>query len=191
MNYYGHSTYRTKLAVGDKVLLIFFGALLVGSVIINLLPFSYVSRLNLWGEEYINNYIRKDIKFEVMLKYILNMRFRIFAVIFMMLLSPYIKGVIYGISAYLGAAWGVSASVILMEYGINGIRLCFCLVFPHFVFYIIALTMLGYKVMSIKQRQRQRIDMSIIVVILLVMILILCGIVAETYVNITIIKKIL
>lgn len=191
MNYYGHSTYRPKLTIGDKVLLIFFGALLAGTVIINLIPFSYVSRLNVWGEEYINNYIRKDIKFEVMLKYLMDMRVRIFAVILIMLLSPYTKGIIYGISGYLGAAWGVSASVILMEYGINGIRLCFFLVFPHYIFYITALTMLGYKIMLMKQKQKLRVDMSLVMVIFLVMLVILCGIVAETYVNTTIIEKIL
>ena len=107
------------------------------------------------------------------------------------MLTPFIRKLLYILPAYVGLAWGAVSSIVLMEHGINGIRICFFLVFPHFIFYGLGIGMTAYKFLAMRNSMKKRIDYTVIVVIIFAALVITAGIMAEAYVNSVILPAVL
>lgn len=167
----------------DKIVISFFGGIIAGSVIVNVIPFSWVSAMNIWGADYIGQFMAKDIKYSTMVRYLLRLRGQIMAGLFILMLTPFIKKLLYILPAYTGIAWGMVSSIVLMEHGINGVRICFFLIFPHFIFYGLGIAMTAYKLLSMRNSMKRKPDYTVIVVIIFSVLMITAGIMAEAYVN--------
>ena len=179
------------LRLGDRLVIAFFVGIIVGSVLVNLIPFSWVSAMNVWGAEYITGYLSKEVRFTTMFHYLLKLRGQIFGCVMILLFSPFIKKILYAAAGYVGLAWGMVSSIILMEHGINGIRICFFLVFPHFLFYGMGIGMLAYKLLKMQGIARKKADATMLLVLILAVLTMIAGVMAESFVNTSVFLKIL
>lgn len=175
----------------DKIIIAFFGGIIAGSVIVNVIPFSWVMAMDVWGADYLSEFMSKSVRYETMVRYLLRMRGQIMAGLFLLMLTPFIRKLLYILPAYVGLAWGAVSSIVLMEHGINGIRICFFLVFPHFIFYGLGIGMTAYKFLAMRNSMKKRIDYTVIVVIIFAALAITAGIMAEAYVNSVILPAVL
>lgn len=167
----------------DKIVMAFFGGIIAGSIVVNVIPFSWVLAMNVWGADYLRSFMAKSVKYKTMIRYLMRMRGQIMAGIFILMLTPFIRKLIYILPAYIGLAWGAVSSIILMEHGLNGIRICFFLIFPHFIFYGLGIGMTAYKLLSMRNSMKRKPDYTVIVVIIFSVLMITAGIMAEAYVN--------
>ena len=159
----------------DKIVMAFFGGIIAGSIVVNVIPFSWVLAMNVWGADYLRSFMAKSVKYKTMIRYLMRMRGQIMAGIFILMLTPFIRKLIYILPAYIGLAWGVVSSIILMEHGLNGIRICF--------FYGMGIGMTAYKLISMRNSMKRKPDYTVIVVIIFSVLMITAGIMAEAYVN--------
>lgn len=180
-----------QLKYADRLIIIFFAGIIAGSVIVNLIPFSWVQAMNVWSADYITAFMSKTIRFTSMFDYLLKLRGRIMGCLFIIMLTPFIKKLVYILPAYIGAAWGMVSSIIMMEHGVNGIRICFFLIFPHFIFYVLGIGMVIYKLLRMRNTQSKKFDLTLICVIVFATLMIVAGIMCETYINTTVFTKLL
>lgn len=158
---------KSNVRLNDKLLIFFFGGILAGSIIVNIIPFSWVLSMNVWSADYIGAFVSKSVKFSTMCRYLLRMRGIIMAGLFLIMLTPFIKKLLYLLPAYVGLAWGMVSSIIMMEHGVNGIRICFFLLFPHFIFYGAGLAMMIFKILTMKNTSKRKVDFTLLFVFLL------------------------
>ena len=78
-----------------------------------------------------------------------------------------------------------------MEHGINGIRICFFLIFPHFIFYGMGIVMMAYKLLKIRNSIKRKPDFTLAAVMFFAVLSVAAGIMAEAYVNSVIMPLIL
>lgn len=180
-----------RLKLADRLLIVFFGGIIAGSIVVNLIPFSWVQAMNVWSAEYITAFMSKTIRFTSMFNYLLKLRGRIMGGLFIIMLTPFISKLVYILPAYIGAAWGMVSSIIMMEHGVNGLRICFFLVFPHFIFYTLGIGMTAYKLLRLRSTQSRKPDISLICVILFAVLAIAAGIMCEAYINTAVFAKLL
>ncbi len=191
------TTRRTGRGMGgqirftDRLVIIFFLGIAAGSIIVNLIPFSWVQAMNVWSAEFIKAFMSKTIRFTSMFNYLLKLRGRIIGCLFIIMFTPFIKKLVYILPAYIGVAWGMVSSIIMMEHGVNGLRICFFLVFPHFIFYTLGIGMVAYKLLRLRNTQSKKMDITLICVILFAILAIVAGIMCEAYINTTIFIKLL
>ena len=102
-------------AGADKLVILFFFGIMVGSIIAN--PFSWVQAMNVWSADYITAFMSKTVKYSTMFRYLLRIRGLIMIGLFLVMMTPFAKKLLYIIPAYIGAAWGMISSIILMEHG--------------------------------------------------------------------------
>ena len=174
-----------------KNLMFFFGTVVVGTLVANLLPDNYIKAVNIWGEDYILNYINKYIEYKTCFEYALSLRIRTYVAVFIIMCSPFVKKSGYVLVGYVGLLWGIMSSFILMQYGINGLRICFFLVFPHYVFYVMAVIMTYIKLLRVRKSAKNKPDWTIVAVIILSVGCIIAGSMCEAWVNSEIMRKIL
>lgn len=177
-------------AGADKLVILFFFGIMVGSIIANLIPFSWVQAMNVWSADYITAFMSKTVKYSTMFRYLLRIRGLIMIGLFLVMMTPFAKKLLYIIPAYIGAAWGMISSIILMEHGINGIRICFFLLFPHFIFYAAGIIMMLYKILR-RTVTSKGIDVTFLLVFLFAAMMIVAGIMAESYINISVMPWVL
>ena len=101
-------------AGADKLVILFFFGIMVGSIIVNLIPFSWVQAMNVWSADYITAFMSKAVKYSTMFRYLLRIRGLIMIGLFLVMMTPFSKKLLYIIPAYIGAAWGMISSIILM-----------------------------------------------------------------------------
>lgn len=179
-----------ELAGADRLIILFFFGIMVGSLIVNLIPFSWVQAMNVWSADYINAFMSKTVKYSTMFRYLLRIRGLIMIGLFLVMMTPFVKKLLYIIPVYIGVAWGMISSIILMEHGINGIRICFFLLFPHFIFYIAGIIMMLYKILR-RTVTSKRIDVTFFLVFLFSAMMITAGIMAESYINVSVMPWVL
>ena len=177
-------------AGADKLVILFFFGIMVGSIIANLIPFSWVQAMNVWSADYITAFMSKTVKYSTMFRYLLRIRGLIMIGLFLVMMTPFAKKLLYIIPAYIGAAWGMISSIILMEHGINGIRICFFLLFPHFIFYAAGIIMMLYKILR-RTIASKGIDLTFLLVFLFAAMMIVAGIMAESYINVSVMPWVL
>ena len=177
-------------AGADKLVILFFFGIMVGSIIANLIPFSWVQAMNVWSADYITAFMSKAVKYSTMFRYLLRIRGLIMIGLCLVMMTPFAKKLLYIIPAYIGAAWGMISSIILMEHGINGIRICFFLLFPHFIFYAAGIIMMLYKILR-RTVASKGIDLTFLLVFLFAAMMIVAGIMAESYINISVMPWVL
>lgn len=177
-------------AGADKLVTLFFFGIMVGSIIANLIPFSWVQAMNVWSADYITAFMSKTVKYSTMFRYLLRIRGLIMIGLFLVMMTPFAKKLLYIIPAYIGAALGMISSIILMEHGINGIRICFFLLFPHFIFYTAGIIMMLYKILR-RTVTSKGIDVTFLLVFLFAAMMIVAGIMAESYINISVMPWVL
>lgn len=182
---------RVKYSLGEKMIFTLLFSIILGSILVNLIPFTWVQSMNVWGTQYLTSYVSRSLHFSTMFKYLLKLRMQIFGCLTVIMFSPFLKKILYALSAYVGIAWGMVSSIILMEHGINGIRICFFLIFPHFFFYGMGVMMLAYKLLGLRGGGQKKADYTIILVLLLSFLSVLAGIMAEAYINTAVFMKIL
>ena len=61
-------------AGADKLVILFFFGIMVGSIIVNLIPFSWVQAMNVWSADYITAFMSKAVKYSTMFRYLLRIR---------------------------------------------------------------------------------------------------------------------
>lgn len=179
-----------ELAGADRLIILFFFGIMIGSIIANLIPFSWVQAMNVWSADYITAFISKTVKYSTMFRYLLRIRGLIMIGLFLVMMTPFVKKLLYIIPVYIGVAWGMISSIILMEHGINGIRICFFLLFPHFIFYIAGIIMMLYKILR-RTVTPKKIDVTFFLVFLFSAMMITAGIMAESYINVSVMPWIL
>lgn len=179
-----------ELAGADRLIILFFFGIMVGSIIVNLIPFSWVQAMNVWSADYITAFMSKTVKYSTMFRYLLRIRGLIMIGLFLVMMTPFVKKLLYIIPVYIGVAWGMISSIILMEHGINGIRICFFLLFPHFIFYIAGIIMMLYKILR-RTVTSKRIDVTFFLVFLFSAMMITAGIMAESYINVSVMPWVL
>ena len=177
-------------AGADKLVIFFFFGIMVGSIIANLIPFSWVQAMNVWSADYITAFMSKAVKYSTMFRYLLRIRGLIMIGLFLVMMTPFAKKLLYIIPVYIGAAWGMISSIILMEHGINGIRICFFLLFPHFIFYAAGIIMMLYKILR-RTIASKGIDLTFLLVFLFAAMMIVAGIMAESYINVSVMPWVL
>lgn len=177
-------------AGADKLVILFFFGIMVGSIIANLIPFSWVQAMNVWSADYITAFMSKAVKYSAMFRYLLRIRGLIMIGLFLVMMTPFAKKLLYIIPVYIGAAWGMISSIILMEHGINGIRICFFLLFPHFIFYAAGIIMMLYKILR-RTVTSKGIDLTFLLVFLFAAMMIVAGIMAESYINVSVMPWVL
>lgn len=177
-------------AGADKLVILFFFGIMVGSIIANLIPFSWVQAMNVWSADYITAFMSKAVKYSTMFRYLLRIRGLIMIGLFLVMMTPFAKKLLYIIPVYIGAAWGMISSIILMEHGINGIRICFFLLFPHFIFYAAGIIMMLYKILR-RTVASKGIDLTFLLVFLFAAMMIVAGIMAESYINVSVMPWVL
>lgn len=177
-------------AGADKLVILFFFGIMVGSIIANLIPFSWVQAMNVWSADYITAFMSKAVKYSTMFRYLLRIRGLIMIGLFLVMMTPFAKKLLYIIPVYIGAAWGMISSIILMEHGINGIRICFFLLFPHFIFYAAGIIMMLYKILR-RTVASKEIDLTFLLVFLFAAMMIVAGIMAESYINVSVMPWVL
>ncbi len=177
-------------AGADKLVILFFFGIMVGSIIANLIPFSWVQAMNVWSADYITAFMSKAVKYSTMFRYLLRIRGLIMIGLFLVMMTPFARKLLYIIPVYIGAAWGMISSIILMEHGINGIRICFFLLFPHFIFYAAGIIMMLYKILR-RTVASKGIDLTFLLVFLFAAMMIVAGIMAESYVNVSVMPWVL
>lgn len=177
-------------AGADKLVILFFFGIMVGSIIANLIPFSWVQAMNVWSADYITAFMSKAVKYSTMFRYLLRIRGLIMIGLFLVMMTPFAKKLLYIIPVYIGAAWGMISSIILMEHGINGIRICFFLLFPHFIFYAAGIIMMLYKILR-RTIASKGIDLTFLLVFLFAAMMIVAGIMAESYINVSVMPWVL
>ena len=177
-------------AGADKLVILFFFGIMVGSIIANLIPFSWVQAMNVWSADYITAFMSKTVKYSTMFRYLLRIRGLIMIGLFLVMMTPFAKKLLYIIPVYIGAAWGMISSIILMEHGINGIRICFFLLFPHFIFYAAGIIMMLYKILR-RTVASKGIDLTFLLVFLFAAMMIVAGIMAESYINVSVMPWVL
>lgn len=179
-----------ELAGADRLIILFFFGIMVGSIIVNLIPFSWVQAMNVWSADYITAFMSRTVKYSTMFRYLLRIRGLIMIGLFLVMMTPFVKKLLYIIPVYIGVAWGMISSIILMEHGINGIRICFFLLFPHFIFYIAGIIMMLYKILR-RTVTSKRIDVTFFLVFLFSAMMITAGIMAESYINVSVMPWVL
>ncbi len=177
-------------AGADKLVILFFFGIMVGSIIANLIPFSWVQAMNVWSADYITAFMSKAVKYSTMFRYLLRIRGLIMIGLFLVMMTPFAKKLLYIIPVYIGATWGMISSIILMEHGINGIRICFFLLFPHFIFYAAGIIMMLYKILR-RTVASKGIDLTFLLVFLFAAMMIVAGIMAESYINVSVMPWVL
>lgn len=177
-------------AGADKLVILFFFGIMVGSIIANLIPFSWVQAMNVWSADYITAFMSKAVKYSTMFRYLLRIRGLIMIGLFLVMMTPFAKKLLYIIPVYIGAAWGMISSIILMEHGINGIRICFFLLFPHFIFYAAGIIMMLYKILR-RTVASKGFDLTFLLVFLFAAMMIVAGIMAESYINVSVMPWVL
>lgn len=177
-------------AGADKLVILFFFGIMVGSIIANLIPFSWVQAMNVWSADYITAFMSKAVKYSTMFRYLLRIRGLIMIGLCLVMMTPFAKKLLYIIPVYIGAAWGMISSIILMEHGINGIRICFFLLFPHFIFYAAGIIMMLYKILR-RTVASKGIDLTFLLVFLFAAMMIVAGIMAESYINVSVMPWVL
>lgn len=177
-------------AGADKLVILFFFGIMVGSIIANLIPFSWVQAMNVWSADYITAFMSKAVKYSTMFRYLLRIRGLIMIGLCLVMMTPFAKKLLYIIPVYIGAAWGMISSIILMEHGINGIRICFFLLFPHFIFYAAGIIMMLYKILR-RAVASKGIDLTFLLVFLFAAMMIVAGIMAESYINVSVMPWVL
>ena len=175
----------------DRFIILFFAGVVAGSIIVNIIPFSWVQAMNVWSADYIGSFISKKVNYSVMCRYLTKIRGMIMLGLFLVMLTPFIRKLLYILPAYIGVAWGMVSSIIMMEHGINGIRICFFLLFPHFIFYMLGLIMMIYKIMVMRNSSKKRLDFTLFMVFILAVFTFAAGIMSEAYVNVTILPGVL
>lgn len=180
-----------KLIGTDRFIILFFAGIVAGSVIVNVIPFSWVESMNVWSADYISSFLSKTVKYSTMCRYLVRIRGMIMFGLFMVMLTPFIKKLFYILPVYIGITWGMVSSIIMMEYGINGMRICFFLLFPHFIFYMSGLIMMIYKILVVRNSPNRKIDFTFVMVFLFAVVTIVAGIMSEAYVNVSILPKVL
>ena len=177
-------------AGADKLVILFFFGIMVGSIIANLIPFSWVQAMNVWSADYITAFMSKAVKYSTMFRYLLRIRGLIMIGLCLVMMTPFARKLLYIIPVYIGAAWGMIISIILMEHGINGIRICFFLLFPHFIFYAAGIIMMLYKILR-RTVASKGIDLTFLLVFLFAAMMIVAGIMAESYINVSVMPWVL
>ena len=177
-------------AGADKLVILFFFGIMVGSIIANLIPFSWVQAMNVWSADYITAFMSKAVKYSTMFRYLLRIRGLIMIGLCLVMMTPFARKLLYIIPVYIGAAWGMISSIILMEHGINGIRICFFLLFPHFIFYAAGIIMMLYKILR-RTVASKGIDLTFLLVFLFAAMMIVAGIMAESYINVSVMPWVL
>lgn len=184
---------KNKISLGgaDKLVIMFFAGIVIGSVIVNIIPFSWVMAMNVWSADYISSFISKTVNYSVMCRYLFKLRGLIMAGLILVMLTPFVKKLLYILPLYLGAAWGMVSSIIMMEHGINGVRVCFFLIFPHFIFYMAGIGMMLYKILLIRNSPGKRVDFTFVMVFVFAGVTIAAGVMAEAYINVSILPLVL
>lgn len=180
-----------ELAGKDRLVILFFFGIIAGSIIVNLIPFSWIQTMNVWSADYITGFMSKTVKYSTMCRYLLKIRGIIAFGLFLVMMTPFVKKLLYIIPLYIGIAWGMVSSIIMMEHGINGVRICFFLLFPHFIFYVAGLIMMLYKILRVRNVTRSRLDVTFILVFLLASMMITAGVMTEAYINVTVLPRVL
>ncbi len=175
----------------DRLVILFFAGIVVGSVIVNVIPFSWVQAMNVWSADYISGFMSKTVKYSVMCRYLARIRGMIMFGLFLVMLTPFVKKLLYILPAYIGITWGMVSSIIMMEHGINGVRICFFLLFPHFIFYMLGLIMMIYKILRVRNVPKSKVDFTFVMVFVFAAVTIAAGVMTEAYVNVTILPGVL
>lgn len=172
-----------KISKTRLLLIIFFFSITFSTILINLVPFEYVKKLDIWYDNYLRNYITYNTDTYTMLRFILKQRLWFYLVIVIGLLSPFNYTILTLLTFYFGFSWGTISTIILMEQGINGLRTCFFLVFPHFIFYIIAISLIFIKVSNLRNKSIFHVDGTFVAVFIMSMVIVITGCYIETTVS--------
>ena len=108
---------------------VFFGFVIMGALIINIVPKNWILKINFWGMEALKNVVTTKYLYDAMFKYILRIRIKIYVVCMFFILTRFRKKAIFIFDAFLGFSWGTLLSELLSDYGVNGMRIVFFMLF--------------------------------------------------------------
>lgn len=175
-------TKNNAIRYHDRLLLTFFFMSILSSIIVNIIPYSYIDPINVWSEEYINGLRLKAISFTSMFYYLLKIRTILFASLIFFIFTTICRKVIFLFVIYLGISWGTVSAVLLMNYGISGIKSVFFLLLPHYFFYTLAYYMMFMK-FDIAKKEYRKNKISMLIVFILSVLTFIAGVMSEAYVN--------
>lgn len=184
--------------------IIFMIAFLCGILFANLFAKDYIGNVGILSDYFLNKYKYMEINQSELFLYVLEKRIVPFLILGTLGITSF--GIIlqFGVAGWFGFSAGLFLSAATMKYGFKGILLCIGSIFPQYLIYIPALMVLMYKeygvwaelgnktgIQNRIKKTKKQIYIEYLIVLILTGILIFLGVMAESYLNPAIFKKIL
>lgn len=174
------------------LIIVFFGGLVAGSLITNLAGYNVVKTWGIFNSTFINRYSSVSIDFWSMWNYIFVNRLKLFTVIVVASFTAITYYVFAGYMFYIGLSSGMVLSAMTMQYGLKGVGVFAVSIFPHFILYVGSVVLIEIKALSVRQKQQKvKADASMIIIITIALVMLFVGSLFETYINSSILRKIL
>lgn len=128
-----------RFLIDRKYIWLFPVAIVIGTVLTNFAGYSKVSGWNIFSESVVSRMINSDKSFADVLSVVAAKRVRLFAVIFLISISPLKEKLSYVICAYAGIGMGVILSALTMQYGARYLLLFMLAILCHMMLYAVGI----------------------------------------------------
>lgn len=166
-------------------LLLYLFGFFVGILYANTMLKDYITSMGIFHEYYLNTYMQTDINAKKYLIYLMRLRLMPFILIFVAGFTKLRKIVAIFVLIWTGFLMGITFSAAIIKMGMLGTAFVIISMFPQMILYIIAFTILLYRICN-----NQRVKWNLGKILVLIMI-IWGGIILECYVNPLLIKMFL
>lgn len=175
-----------KLRDNGRIFVVFYMAgFLMGVLYANVISKDYITAMAIFDEYFLNSYVQTDMEAQEYLWYLFRMRCIPVAALFAAGYLKIRKGVVLVSVVWTGFLCGILLTASVMKLGMKGIFLCLVAGFPQLIFYAAGIFILIWTIYyypSTKWNSQK---------IMALFLLIAIGIIAESYVNPTLLKMFL
>lgn len=179
-------------------LIIFMVSFLVGILFTNLFGKAYILGVGVVGEYFLLHFRYTQINYNSLFAFVFQRRIKLFLLVVILGITNLRNLVVFCLFIWLGFSSGVLLSVAIIKFGIKGILICLGATLPQFLIYIPLIIigadkMLDNKMSKMSNRltwKKQKWPQYCLFILIGILIMTL-GILAESYINPIILKKIL
>lgn len=125
-----------------QLFVLYMTGFLAGILYANIVSKQYVSVTGIFNEYFLNQYAQTEVVAEEYIWYIIQVRLLPFAVLAILGCTRFKKPAVLLCLLWTGFSTGMLAVASVMHLGLKGILLCVAGMLPHFIFYILAYTVL-------------------------------------------------
>ena len=177
--------------VNNRFVIVLFLGIVAGSIFANVFGTTHINDWGIFDGEYLEKYTSISVNNGDLWKYVVKDRLRDYLFLCIISLTSISISMLMLYLFYIGMGAGLIISMASMQYGIYGIWLYIVSVFPHYIFYTIAMIVLINWKFTPNDFRRIRGTRQGMLALVCTCVLVIVGTYLEAYINPTLIKDVI